>query len=52
VERLVADPELEEVSGLYFDQLEEASALPQAYEVETRARLWRLSEQLVDRALR
>jgi NAD(P)-dependent dehydrogenase (short-subunit alcohol dehydrogenase family) len=52
VERLIADPELEDVSGVYFDQLDEGRALPQAYEMETRARLWRLSEQLVDRALR
>jgi NAD(P)-dependent dehydrogenase (short-subunit alcohol dehydrogenase family) len=45
--RLVADPELDGVSGLYFDQLEEGAAEPQAYDTEARRRLWELSEELV-----
>jgi NAD(P)-dependent dehydrogenase (short-subunit alcohol dehydrogenase family) len=45
--RLVADPELDGVSGRYFDQLEEGAAEPQAYDAEARRRLWGLSEELV-----
>jgi NAD(P)-dependent dehydrogenase (short-subunit alcohol dehydrogenase family) len=45
--RLVADPELDGVSGRYFDQLEEGTAQPQAYGAEARRRLWELSEELV-----
>jgi NAD(P)-dependent dehydrogenase (short-subunit alcohol dehydrogenase family) len=44
--RLVIDPELDGVSGVYFDGLEEASADPQAYDKDTRVRLWDLSERL------
>jgi NAD(P)-dependent dehydrogenase (short-subunit alcohol dehydrogenase family) len=44
---LVADPELDGVSGRYFDQLEEGTAHPQAYDTEARQRLWALSEELV-----
>jgi NAD(P)-dependent dehydrogenase (short-subunit alcohol dehydrogenase family) len=44
--RLVIDPELDGVSGAYFDGLEEASADPQAYDKEARVRLWELSERL------
>jgi NAD(P)-dependent dehydrogenase (short-subunit alcohol dehydrogenase family) len=51
--RLVASPELEGVSGRYFDGLEQSSANPQAYDEAARARLWELSERLcgVDFAL-
>jgi NAD(P)-dependent dehydrogenase (short-subunit alcohol dehydrogenase family) len=45
--RLIAAPELEGVSGRYFNRLEEARALPQAYDAEARARLRALSERLV-----
>src|SRR3954471_24790579 len=45
--RLIADPELDGVSGQYFDQLEEGGAHPQAYDAEARRRLWALSEELV-----
>jgi NAD(P)-dependent dehydrogenase (short-subunit alcohol dehydrogenase family) len=45
--RLVADAELDGVSGRYFDRLREARALPQAYDPEARRRLRELSEQLV-----
>jgi NAD(P)-dependent dehydrogenase (short-subunit alcohol dehydrogenase family) len=44
--RLVADPELEGVTGRYFDGMEESSANPQAYDPEARRRLWTLSEEL------
>jgi hypothetical protein len=45
--RLVADPELEGVSGRYFDRLDEDRANPQAYDADARARLWKLSADLV-----
>ena len=45
--RLVADAELDGVSGRYFDRLEESRALHQAYDGEARRRLRALSEQLV-----
>ena len=44
--RLVADPALDDVSGRYFDRLEEGAAQPQAYDPEARRRLWELSEEL------
>jgi NAD(P)-dependent dehydrogenase (short-subunit alcohol dehydrogenase family) len=45
--RLVAAPELEGVSGRYFDRLDEDRANAQAYDAGARARLWRLSADLV-----
>ena len=44
--RLVTDPELEGVTGRYFDGLEDARAHPQAYRMDARRRLRELSEQL------
>jgi NAD(P)-dependent dehydrogenase (short-subunit alcohol dehydrogenase family) len=44
--RLVVSPELEGVSGRYYDRLREARADAQAYDPEARRRLWRLSERL------
>jgi NAD(P)-dependent dehydrogenase (short-subunit alcohol dehydrogenase family) len=44
---LIADPELDGVSGRYFDQREEGAPHPQAYDAEARRRLWALSEELV-----
>jgi NAD(P)-dependent dehydrogenase (short-subunit alcohol dehydrogenase family) len=44
--RLVVAPELDEVSGRYFDRLSESRADPQAYDAEARRRLWRLSAAL------
>jgi hypothetical protein len=44
--RLVIYPQLDSVSGLYFDGLEEATADPQAYDADARRRLWDLSERL------
>jgi NAD(P)-dependent dehydrogenase (short-subunit alcohol dehydrogenase family) len=45
--RLIAAPELEGVSGRYFNRLEEARAQAQAEDAEARARLRELSERLV-----
>lgn len=44
--RLIADPELDGVSGRYFDQLEESAPHSQAYDADARRRLWALSEEL------
>jgi NAD(P)-dependent dehydrogenase (short-subunit alcohol dehydrogenase family) len=44
--RLVADPELDGVSGRFFDGLRESAAHDQAYDPEARRRLWELSERL------
>jgi hypothetical protein len=41
----VIDPELDGVSGVYFDGLDEATADPQAYDKDARIRLWELSER-------
>ncbi|HEY3018279.1 MAG TPA: hypothetical protein VGJ23_05560 [Gaiellaceae bacterium] len=45
--QLAISPELDGVTGRYFDRLREARALEQAYDGEARRRLWRLSEELV-----
>jgi NAD(P)-dependent dehydrogenase (short-subunit alcohol dehydrogenase family) len=45
--RLAVSPELEGVSGRYFDRLREARPDRQAENPEARRRLWQLSEQLV-----
>jgi NAD(P)-dependent dehydrogenase (short-subunit alcohol dehydrogenase family) len=44
--RLALDPELDGVSGRFYDRLEESAANPQAYDAEARARLRTLSEEL------
>jgi hypothetical protein len=44
--RLVSEPELEGVTGRYFDRTAEARAEEQAYDAEARRRLWELSERL------
>jgi hypothetical protein len=44
--RLAVAPELEGVSGRYFDRLHEARANPQAYDQAARRRLWDLSAEL------
>jgi NAD(P)-dependent dehydrogenase (short-subunit alcohol dehydrogenase family) len=44
--RLVVSPDLEGVSGRYYDRLREARADPQAYDPQARRRLWRLSQEL------
>ncbi len=45
--RLITAPELDEVTGGYFDRFEESRANDQAYENDARSRLWALSEQLI-----
>jgi NAD(P)-dependent dehydrogenase (short-subunit alcohol dehydrogenase family) len=44
--RLVVDPQLEGMTGVYFDHEREASAHPEAYDADARKRLWELSERL------
>jgi NAD(P)-dependent dehydrogenase (short-subunit alcohol dehydrogenase family) len=44
--RLALDPELDGVSGSYFDREEESRAEPQAYDPEAQRQLRELSEQL------
>ncbi|WP_346106936.1 SDR family NAD(P)-dependent oxidoreductase [Nonomuraea maheshkhaliensis] len=44
--RLVTDPELDEVSGAFFDGTRPARAMRQAYDPEARARLRELSREL------
>ena len=44
--RLVTDPDLDGVTGRYFDGLRESRAHRQAYEPRARRRLWELSERL------
>jgi NAD(P)-dependent dehydrogenase (short-subunit alcohol dehydrogenase family) len=44
--RLAADPELEGVTGRYFNGTQEARADEQAYDADARRRLWELSERL------
>jgi NAD(P)-dependent dehydrogenase (short-subunit alcohol dehydrogenase family) len=44
--RLAADPDLEGVTGRYFDRTSEARAHRQAYDDAARRRLWELSEAL------
>jgi NAD(P)-dependent dehydrogenase (short-subunit alcohol dehydrogenase family) len=47
--QLVTSPDLERVTGRYFDRLRESRALGQAYDDDARRRLRALSEQLVRR---
>jgi hypothetical protein len=44
--RLAVSPELEGVTGRYFDGVREAGAHAQAYDPGARRRLWELSEEL------
>jgi NAD(P)-dependent dehydrogenase (short-subunit alcohol dehydrogenase family) len=46
--RLAVGPELEGVTGHYFNGQREARAHPQAYDADARRRLRELSERLVD----
>jgi NAD(P)-dependent dehydrogenase (short-subunit alcohol dehydrogenase family) len=46
--RLVADPELDGITGRYFDGEHEAGAHPQAYDPGARRQLRELSERLTD----
>jgi NAD(P)-dependent dehydrogenase (short-subunit alcohol dehydrogenase family) len=49
--RLAVSPELEGVTGRYFDGTREGRANQQAYDEEARKRLWALSEELCGRLL-
>jgi NAD(P)-dependent dehydrogenase (short-subunit alcohol dehydrogenase family) len=49
-ERLVSDPALAGVTGRFFDHTREATADAQAYDANSRARLWAMSEQLTNAA--
>jgi NAD(P)-dependent dehydrogenase (short-subunit alcohol dehydrogenase family) len=51
VVRLAVSPELEGVTGRYFDGTREARADGQAYDPQARDRLWVLSEELCGRSL-
>jgi hypothetical protein len=44
--RLIESPELEGVTGRFFNGMEEGRAEEQAYDAEARRRLWELSEEL------
>ena len=48
--RLVTDPELDEVSGRFFDGVRESAAHEQAYDADARRRLWKESERLTGAA--
>jgi NAD(P)-dependent dehydrogenase (short-subunit alcohol dehydrogenase family) len=44
--RLISSPELEGVTGRFFDGMRESTAQEQAYDPEARRRVWDLSERL------
>jgi NAD(P)-dependent dehydrogenase (short-subunit alcohol dehydrogenase family) len=46
--RLAVDPELEGVTGAFYDRERQASPNPWATDPEAQERLWQLSEQLTD----
>jgi hypothetical protein len=46
--RLAVSPELEGVTGRYFDGVNESRAHEQAYDRAARQRLWELSTRLTD----
>ena len=48
--RLVSDPALAQVTGLFFDRAREARANAQAYDARARAELWNRSLQLTGQA--
>jgi hypothetical protein len=43
---LISSPELEDVTGRYFEGTRESTAHDQAYDREARRRLWEISEAL------
>jgi len=49
--RLALSPELEGVTGRFYDRQREAAAHPQAYDAEARRRLWELSLRLTGEPL-
>ena len=46
VMQLAVSPEVDGVTGVYFDQLSEATAHAQAYDADARRRLWAISAEL------
>jgi NAD(P)-dependent dehydrogenase (short-subunit alcohol dehydrogenase family) len=48
--RLVTSPDLEGVTGRFYDRMREARADRQAYDVKARAELWRRSLELTEHA--
>ena len=48
--RLAVSPELEGVTGKFYDRFDEAAARDQAYDPEARRRLWQLSLELTGEA--
>jgi hypothetical protein len=44
---LASSPEVEGVSGLYFDKKRERVSSPQSLDEEAQERLWSVSEELV-----
>ncbi|HEX6997529.1 MAG TPA: SDR family NAD(P)-dependent oxidoreductase [Gammaproteobacteria bacterium] len=46
VMQLAVSPDVQGITGVYFNRLEEARAHEQAYDAEARARLWALSMEL------
>ena len=49
--RLVVDPALDDVSGKYFDGLREAKANSQAYDLEARGELAKVTDALIAAAI-
>jgi len=43
---LATSPEVEGVTGKYFDKCKAVSSSPASYEIDARERLWQISEQL------
>ena len=50
--RLALDPELDHITGRFFDRESEARAEAQAYDPDARRRLWELSEELAGDSVR
>lgn len=48
---LAIDPEVEGVSGVYFDQKTRSQAHPQTYDQKARQKLWQISLELTDRRI-
>ncbi len=46
VEYVAFDDETKNITGAYFNQLRQAKANAQAYDMEARKKLWQLSEEL------
>jgi hypothetical protein len=46
VEYVAFSEETENITGVYFNQQQQAKANAQAYDMEARKKLWQLSEEL------